>query len=94
MLSDISDHFPSLLIVEDIFAKKRAKKTIISRQNTDRKTGELKHDLVETDWSQLTDLQNVNDKYDLFIDRLMTKVDTHLPEKEVTIPYKQYICEP
>ena len=37
MLNDISDHFPSLLIVEDIFAKKRAMKTMVTRQISDPK---------------------------------------------------------
>ena len=94
MLSDISDHFPSLLIIGDIFAKKRAMKTMVSRQISDQRIRKLKQSLQKIDWSQLNRLSNTNEKYDLFIDELTTMVDSHLPEKEVTIPHKQYICEP
>ena len=92
-IHDISDHFPSLIQIEDVWTKKQESKKILSRCVNQCKIDALKTSLNSIDWSNVYTRKDVNHCYNLFINALTTNIDNHIPLKEVVIPAKQFICE-
>ena len=94
ILDDISDHFPSLIVIQDLFAKKREPKTIVTRSITDCKIESLIYDLNGIDWAKYLDQTDPSKDYEIFISKLTKLMDTHIPLRSKQIPVKQYMCEP
>ena len=93
ILHDLSDHFPSLIILNELFAEKRASKEIMSRCITDCKLSTLKEDLYLVDWKEVLIKNDLDESYCNFLNRLSDCIDAHIPMKKITIPAKQLICE-
>ena len=66
ILHDISDHFPSILIVENIFVKKKEPKYIITCDITDCKITTVQDDLNSVNWTSALVNMNTNGSYDYF----------------------------
>ena len=94
ILHDLSDHFPSLIIISELFAKKRAPKEITSRCITDCKLENLKRDLNLIDWNMIMVKNDVDESYSKFLKIVLDHVDSHIPLKKITILAKQLICKP
>ena len=85
ILHDLSDHFPSLIILNELFAKKRAPKEIMSSCITDYKLSNLKEDLYSVDWKEVLIKVNVDESYCNFLNQLSDCIYTHIPMKKLTI---------
>ena len=94
ILHDISDHFPSFVIVENLLAKKREPKVILSRDITDDKIADLNYELSSISWEKGIPKVNATEAYDVFIDLLQSHLNSKIPLKEKTISAKRYLCEP
>ena len=94
ILHDLSDHFPSLIVINDLFAKKHAPKEILSHCITNCKIENLKHMLNCIDWNDILVKDKVDKSYCKFLNSLLYHIDTHVPMKKITIPMKQINCEP
>ena len=94
LISDISDHFPTVVIIDDVWPGKRRPKKVVSRDITCCKLTDLKTDLEYTDWSELLTNPNASSAYDCLMSTLSNKMDEHIPIIEKTIPVKQVLLEP
>ena len=94
IIHDISDHLPSLVVLENIKIKKKANKKIITREITDCKLEGLKYSLQCENLDLIINGQNPNTDYELLVSKILHAMDTNIPEKEITISAKQFICEP
>ena len=91
---DISDHFPCLTSINDIWVKKREAKKIVTRELNECKLASLKNAISQIDWNSKCDKSNASTYYADFISLINNELDIHVPLKEIVIPAKQYICEP
>ena len=94
ILHDISDHFPSIIVVEGILARKREQKVVYTRDITDCKISAIQSKLTSVNWSEFSKMHDVNESYDTFYTILSESLDKHMPTCEIKIPAKQYACEP
>ena len=94
ILHDLSDHFPSLIIISDLFVKKHTPKEILSHCITKCKLENLKEDLNSIDWNTVLVKNNVDESYCKFLNLLLDHIDTYILMKKITILAKQLICEP
>ena len=93
IVSDISDHFPCLLILDKTHKKYSEKITFIQRQMTDEKIAAIKNDLAEKDWIELEHL-DVNSGYDAFLEVFTDILDKHAPLKEIKISPNKVLHDP
>ena len=78
ILHDISDHFPSLIQIEDVWTKKWESKIFLSRNINQCKMNALKSSLRSIDWSIISTVDDVNQCYTLFINTLTEPMDHHI----------------
>ena len=94
VLHDISDHFPSIVTIEGILAKKREQVILYTRDITDCKVQAVQEELSSINWPAHFMGKDVNDCYEIFHSILSDALNMHLPIREIKIPAKWYICEP
>ena len=93
IVSDISDHFPCLLILDKIQKMKCQKVTFMQRQMTEDKIAAIKNDLIQKDWGTLGQL-DVNSGYKFFLETITNTIDRHAPLKEIRISANKVIHDP
>ena len=93
IIHDLSDHFPSLTILENTKTNKKTIKKTSIRQITDWKIEGLKKDLKKLVTTTNYERNDVNESYRNFSNSLQSCMDEHIPLKEITIPAKQFVCE-
>ena len=94
MIHDISDHFPSMMIIRDIWADRRELKKIVTRDINDCKLSNLKNALVAQNWSKCYSSSDPTEQYSNFMGELTSMLDEHIPIREITVPVKKPLCEP
>ena len=94
IVHDISDHFLSLVILENLFLKRKETKMIISRDLHNKNIESLKNALSSIKWDSIINAQPVNKAHEAFMNKLELLIESHLPLKEKTCARKKYLCEP
>ena len=94
LLHDISDHFPSFTIIENVKPLKKMPSKIMSRSMNECNLIALKADLSAINWPAKLCSTDLNTVYDIFLDNLNELIEMHLPLREITISAKQQMCEP
>ena len=94
LLSDISDHLPTLIIIDDIWVGKCEPKRVVSGVITCCKLSALKSDLESNDWLKILTDMDVNSAYGRLMEVLSSKMDEHIAIVEKTISAKQFLREP
>ena len=94
VLHDISDHFPCLIMIRDMYAKKCADKTIYSCDITDSRIECLKTDLLTIDWDRLLPTENPSLCYNTLSRKLEDLLEKNMPIHEKVITYHRRACEP
>ena len=82
-LTDISDHFPIFLIIEEMKILDRSKKKII-RDFKNFQTETFRNDLQEINWDHLIDSNDVNGSCKNFIDAFVSVINKHAPYRKIT----------
>ena len=85
---------PSIILLENVKLKKRLNKKIITREPNDCKLKDLKDNLRREQLDKILTGHNPNTDYNLLVGKIQTAMDQYIPEKEINIPAKQFICEP
>ena len=81
LIDNISDHYPSILLLEDLQLTKTVPQRIKTRKIGCKEINEIKSRLSTIDWmSKLTDL-NTNEAFNTFHDKLRKIIDVVAPEK-------------
>ena len=77
----ISDHFPTFLIVDNIFKKNisRTKKTVTTRIITKEKQSEFLKRLETVSWTNVIKEEDVNIAYDKFLDEFLYHYENTFP---------------
>ena len=93
LTTDISDHFPCMLVIENDCNKNKEPLQFEQRKLTNEAIEHIKNDLEQKDWSILNG-QDVNESYNILVTSINKSLDKHAPLKKVTIPAKYVINEP
>ena len=83
-IDNISDHYPSLLVLENLNLTKTAPHKIRTRKIGCREINEIKSRLSTLDWKSELANRSTNDSFNKFHDKLMNIIDTVVPEKIIT----------
>ena len=92
LVSDISDHFPCLVLFDRVFKKDMQPLKFMHRKITDVGTDRIKENIINVDWNVM-DNMNIDDAYEYFVTELTSIIDTYAPLREVTIPAKKVLRE-
>ena len=94
MISDISDHFPCLLMWPNALSNKKKYIEFESHKLDDKHLPNIKSDLSK-DWSKLLSTDNdVNQNFQLFHNEITTVLNTYTETKKVKLSNKKIIKEP
>ena len=94
ILSDISDHYPCLLSVNDESLFKRSPKQIQTRKLDPNKIEKISQKMVGIQWEHELENLCLDDQYNFFHSRLIHIMDEEAPYQTVTIPYSKIIRDP
>ena len=94
VISDISDHLPCLIKIDNpsLFSKKP--KIVTTRKLDNDKLTELNCELSQIDWQHEFTLKNVNEQYTYFQTKLADALDQIAPCQTITIPRHKIIRDP
>ena len=94
LIDDISDHFPSIVLLKNQKICNKEPLKIQTREINDSKIAELKNTLDRVNWEDRLSEYNANDVLNSFHTLLVETVETILPEKTKTIKYNKIIRDP
>ena len=94
LITDISDHLPSIVTINGNFLEKRQNIEIISRKVTDKTIERITDVLACHDWEKDLFDENVNSNFTLFHDRLLSTLNKIAPECKMKLTNKQSKREP
>ena len=94
LIDDISDHFPSIVFLQNQKICKKEPLKIRAREINDAKIAELKDTLDKVNWEDRLDGSNANDAFDIFHTLLVETVESIMPEKTKTINYNKIVRDP
>ena len=92
--TDISDHLPCLVSLNSVNCLKREPLKITTRSTNDKNIKILNTALEKTNWDEIVVGNTIDEKFAAFHDTLLDQINTHCPEKEITIQYRKIIREP
>ena len=94
LMSDISDHLPSLVMLKQTKLLNKEPLTFKSRCLDDDKLKAVNHKLMGKDWIGLLTGTTCNEKFNQFSDTVNAVLDKAVPMKTVKILAKQHYVEP
>lgn len=96
ILEHISDHFPCLVQIENLYASdSRCKKIVYSRKMNDRKIASLNHVLLHSNWIERLDMNtSLNKMYTTFVGDLTKHLDTIAPLTKKVIKASNHLEQP
>ena len=93
VVDDLSDHYPVLVVINNIEHCKKDKVKIAKQKIDSKSIGLIKHDLNNIDWNCI-DNMNVNESFDCFHSLLTSTIDKHCPKQEFRISYGKITRDP
>ena len=94
ILSDISDHYPCLLTIQDETLFKKQPKRIQTRKLDPTKIDIINCKLSSVEWEQELHNLSLDDQYNMFHSKLLSIMDDVAPYQTVTIPFDKLIRDP
>ena len=94
LLDDMSDHLPSALVIHDVFANKKGKVSVTSRDMRPRYLLALKTHLEKMDWTKFTTSPDYDTNVTHIHEPLMISLGHYVPEKTRHINYRTLRREP
>ena len=90
--TDISDHFPTFLLIRDLPKENmNAKETIFRRDLTKRNLDILKEQCKNTNWENIINSSDTNDAFNNFSDKIAELFEETCPFKEKRVKIKELI---
>ena len=90
---DLSDHYPSLVILNNVEKCKRDKVKITKRRIDSASIELIKTEIDGVDWTCI-DNMDVNEAFKYFHTILLNSMDEHCPKREYSISYDKIIRDP
>ena len=94
LIHDISDHFPSILLVDDIFVDKKEPRSIVSHDITDCRIAAIQDNINKSGLIPTLKSMNANEGYNYLHALLTDLLDKHIPTTEIKIHAKRHVSEP
>ena len=94
IITDISDHLPSIVTISGNILEKKQKIEIISRKINDKTIQVITDVLAGHDWESDLCNEDVNSNFTLFHDRLLSTLNKMAPECKIKLTNKQSKREP
>ena len=94
MLSDISDHLPSLVLLKQNKLTNKEPLEFLSRNLTEVKISHIKNELNKVDWNGVLNSDDASRNCETFSNIIETTMDTVAPLQNYRIPGKQRYIEP
>ena len=94
IITDISDHLPSIVTISGNILEKKQKIEIISRKINDKTIQAITDVLAGHDWESDLCNEDVNSNFTLFHDRLLSTLNKMAPERKIKLTNKQPKREP
>ena len=91
LVTDISDHLPTILTIDLDVAKQKncKKKSIFKRKHSNENVNRLKQRLSDVKWQEILDNRDVNDDYNKFIETFNMLYDECVPLKKCNVNRKK-----
>ncbi|XP_065658504.1 uncharacterized protein LOC136083020 [Hydra vulgaris] len=88
--TDLSDHFPTFLVTNNILFNSILSQSIIFRRQINENSVKKFHNLLKdnVDWNLVLQSHDVNNAYDLFLNQFCKLYDKAFPEKKITVKTK------
>ena len=88
IITDISDHFPCILTVNN-FNQSKDKKTKITKRKLNKEIlDKIKNDIGNIDWEIEIKNQDINNAFEKFHNKLLEILNLHAPERTVNLKEK------
>ena len=94
IIADISDHLPSLIMIEGHYTEKKPREKIKTRNLTDQNIKKIREVLDRHDWGRNLTTQTIDDDFDLWHSMLISTINDVAPERVRTLSYKNTKKEP
>ena len=94
LITDISDHLPSVITLSGPFLEKRQTPTIITRKINEHTVRQILNILVSHAWTSDLMSDDVNIDFNLLHDRLLASLDKYAPEKRIKLTKRQFKRKP
>ena len=94
LITDISDHLPSIVTINGNFIERKHRLEVTSRKITDKTIQSIKDVLARHDWEMDFQNNDVNSNFIVFHDKLVSTLDTFAPERKIKLTKKQSKREP
>ena len=94
IITDISDHLPSIVTISGNILEKKQKIEIISRKINDKTIQAITDVLACHDWESDLCNEDVNSNFTLFHDRLLSTLNKMAPERKIILKNKKSKREP
>ena len=88
IITDISDHFPCILTVNDFKQSKNSPTKIIKRKLNKENLDKIKSDIGNIDWETEINNQDVNKAFGRLHNKLLEILNLHAPERSVYLKEK------
>ena len=90
---DLSDHYPSIVILHNIEKCKKDRVKITKRRIDSASIELIKTDVDSVDWTCI-DSMDVNEAFEYYHHILLKSIDAHCPKREYSISYDKIIRDP
>ena len=94
LLSDISDHLPTLLLLKQTKVRDKSPIEFESRNLNAHKIAKINENLKSIDWNGLLNQNDCNTNFDVFCMSINTLMDTIAPKKKKRISGRRRFIEP
>ena len=94
LIDDISDHFPSLVFLNNQKCTKKEAIKIQTREINETKITQIKNELKSIDWVRELSEQNAETVFNSFHKKLVETIETVIPKKTKTVSYKRMTRDP
>ena len=94
LIDDISDHFPSLVFLNNQKCTKKEAIKIQTREINEAKITQIKNELKSIDWVRELSEQNAETVFNSFHKKLVETIETVIPKNTKTVSYKRMTRDP
>ena len=90
MTDDLSDHYPTLVVLHNVEHCKKDKVKITKRKIDSISIELIKKELDSVEWTCAYSM-NVNEAFEHFHSTLVGTIDTHCPKREYSVSYGKIV---
>ena len=94
LVTDLSDHLPTLVVLKDLKEHAKSYKIITSRKINNDRIKKMDEDLNSYDWKEILSPLNAEESFEVLHKTVLQSFNTHMPEITKKVTHKTKINEP